>query len=153
MAPDTKPLRSPIPRLWAGVVGAALPFAAVTGLAITHRSDALAYTLVGAVMATAAALLIVFVLAQRPAPQPQAAPVAAEPTPEGLPSFGAALEALADPLLVVRARSPDDVAGSRVVFANAAAREFLRIPREGALLVAALRDPVVLEIVDEALFG
>jgi two-component system phosphate regulon sensor histidine kinase PhoR len=68
-------------------------------------------------------------------------------------SFEAALEALADPVLVIRAGDPDDVAGRRVIFANAAAREFLRIPREGALLVTALRDPEVLEIVDEALFG
>jgi two-component system phosphate regulon sensor histidine kinase PhoR len=39
------------------------------------------------------------------------------------------------------------------VFANAAARELLRIPREGGLLVTAIRRPEVLEAVDESLFG
>ena len=41
----------------------------------------------------------------------------------------------------------------RLVFANAAARELLRIQSEGGPLVSAIRDPEVLEAVDEALFG
>jgi two-component system, OmpR family, phosphate regulon sensor histidine kinase PhoR len=40
-----------------------------------------------------------------------------------------------------------------VALANAAARELLRIPREGALLVSAVREPAVLEAIDEALYG
>ncbi len=62
-------------------------------------------------------------------------------------------EALADPVLVVSGGEADDIAGRRIVLANTAARELLRIQSEGALLVPVLREPAVLEAVDEALFG
>jgi two-component system phosphate regulon sensor histidine kinase PhoR len=62
-------------------------------------------------------------------------------------------EALNDPVLIISGGEADDIAGRRIVMANAAARDLLRIPREGALLVSAMRDPGVLEAVDEALFG
>jgi len=62
-------------------------------------------------------------------------------------------EALADPVLVVSGGEADDIAGRRIVLANTAARDLLRIHAEGALLVPVLRDPAVLEAVDEALFG
>lgn len=65
----------------------------------------------------------------------------------------AALEALPDPLLLVEATDPDDLTGRRVTFANAAARDLLRIAQSGALLVSALRHPEVLEVIDESLFG
>lgn len=63
------------------------------------------------------------------------------------------LEAMSDPVLVVEGGEADDIAGRRVVLANASARDLLRISREGALLVSVLRDPTVLEAVDEALFA
>jgi two-component system, OmpR family, phosphate regulon sensor histidine kinase PhoR len=62
-------------------------------------------------------------------------------------------EALAEPVLVVSGGEPDDIAGRRIVLSNTAARDLLRIQREGGLLVPVLRDPAVLEAVDEALFG
>ena len=62
-------------------------------------------------------------------------------------------EALDDPVLIVSGGEVDDIAGRRVVLANKAARDLLRIQKEGALLVSAMRDPNVLEAVDEALFG
>ncbi|MBW8303576.1 MAG: PAS domain-containing protein, partial [Brevundimonas sp.] len=85
------------------------------------------------------------------------AAAAAESEPEP-PGPDAALleglfEALADPVLVVSGGEADDIADRRVVLANSAARELLRIGREGALLVSALREPAVLEAVDEALYG
>lgn len=64
-----------------------------------------------------------------------------------------AFEALSDAVLVISGGEPDDIAGRRVLLANRAARDLLRIQREGAILVSALRDPAVLEAVDEALFG
>lgn len=64
-----------------------------------------------------------------------------------------AFEALGDPVLVISGGEADDIAGRRVMLANAAARELFRIQREGALLVSAVREPSVLEAVDEALFG
>jgi two-component system, OmpR family, phosphate regulon sensor histidine kinase PhoR len=64
-----------------------------------------------------------------------------------------AFETLSDAVLVISGGEPDDIAGRRVLLANRAARDLLRIPREGAILVSALRDPAVLEAIDEALFG
>jgi two-component system phosphate regulon sensor histidine kinase PhoR len=65
----------------------------------------------------------------------------------------AALEALADPLMLVTGEHPDDLTGRRIVFANAAARELFRLPPDGGRLVSALRNPEVLEAIDESLFG
>ena len=62
-------------------------------------------------------------------------------------------EAVDDPVLVVSGGEPDDIAGRRIIMANAAARDLLRIQRQGALLVQVIREPGVLEAVDEALFG
>ncbi len=62
-------------------------------------------------------------------------------------------EALDDPVVIVSGGEADDIAGRRIVLANRAARDLLRIQREGTLLVSAIRDPNVLEAVDEALFG
>ena len=72
--------------------------------------------------------------------------------PGGAP-FATILERLPDPLMVIAAEEADDLTGRRFVFANAAARELFRIQREGTLLVTAVRNPQVLEAVDEALFG
>jgi two-component system phosphate regulon sensor histidine kinase PhoR len=63
-----------------------------------------------------------------------------------------ALEALPDPVVLVQAGERDDYAARRVAFANAAARELLRVPREGGLLLDAVRRPEVLEALDESLF-
>lgn len=65
----------------------------------------------------------------------------------------AVFEAIDDPILVISGGEADDIAGRRVVLANRAARDLLRIQREGALLVSVMRDPAVLEAVDETLFG
>ncbi|MET4684856.1 sensor histidine kinase [Brevundimonas faecalis] len=63
-------------------------------------------------------------------------------------------EALGDPVLIVSGGEADDIAGRRIVLANAAARELFRLGGAGgALLVSVIRDPKVLEAVDEALFG
>jgi two-component system phosphate regulon sensor histidine kinase PhoR len=69
------------------------------------------------------------------------------------PAFAKMVESLPDPVLVVAAQNPDDSADRRLVFANAAARELLRIQTEGGPLVSAIRHPRVLEAVDESLFG
>ena len=77
------------------------------------------------------------------------------PPPTGVtaPPYDAALEALPDPLMFVSAADANDLSDRRIVFANAAAREMLRLPRQGALVVTALRHPEVLEAIDETLFG
>src|SRR5580700_915760 len=69
------------------------------------------------------------------------------------PAFAALVDSLPDPVMVVSARDALDLADRRVVYANPAARELLRIHVEGAPLVSAIRHPRVLEAVDESLFG
>ena len=64
----------------------------------------------------------------------------------------AVLEVLEDPVLVVSGDESDDIAGRRLIYANAAARELFRTSREAGPLVTAVRDPKVLDTVDEALF-
>ncbi len=82
-----------------------------------------------------------------PAPEPQPAPAVA-PIP-----YAAILEGLEEPVLVVEAGEPYEVTGHRLVFANAAARELFRIHRPDSRLITAIRNPQVIELVDEALFG
>ncbi|MDR3507023.1 MAG: ATP-binding protein [Caulobacteraceae bacterium] len=81
-------------------------------------------------------------------------PTAASLAPQtDRPAFAAMVDSLPDPVLVVTARDAEDSSDRRVVFANPAARELLRIQSEGATLVSAIRHPRVLEAVDESLFG
>jgi two-component system phosphate regulon sensor histidine kinase PhoR len=85
-------------------------------------------------------------------PRPPAVP-SAVPVSSSLAPTAEALETLPEPVLVVSARDPVDLADRQVVFANAAARELLRLRQSVGPLVAAVRDPEVLEAIDEALFG
>lgn len=62
-------------------------------------------------------------------------------------------EALNDPVMIISGGEADDMAGRRVVMANGAARDLLKVSQDGPLLVTVVRDPGVLEAVDEALYG
>jgi two-component system phosphate regulon sensor histidine kinase PhoR len=77
----------------------------------------------------------------------------ARPAHESAPPFANIINALPDPVLVIAAHEPDDLTGRRFVLVNTAARETLRIQHDAGLLVTVIRDPDVLEAVDEALFG
>ena len=66
--------------------------------------------------------------------------------------YGAVADKLPDPVLVAAAHERDDLTGRRFVFANAAARELLRLQRDEGVLVTVLRRPEVLDAVDAALF-
>lgn len=72
--------------------------------------------------------------------------------PEG-PSFQEVLRAIPDPVLIVAGVEPDDIAGRWIVFANTAAQTMFRMEGERGVLVSTIRNPEVLECVDEALFG
>ena len=76
-----------------------------------------------------------------------------EPGRSEPPPYASLVDALPDPVLVIAAHEPDDLAGRRFVLVNEAARDFLRIQAETGLLVTVIRDPEVLEAVDIALFG
>ena len=111
---------------------------------------------VPAVIAALAAGGAGYVLSRRPAPTalPAArAALAPAAIAEEIPPFAAILDRLPDPLMVIAAEEADDLTGRRFLFANAAARELFKIQQQGGLLVTAVRNPRVLEAVDEALFG
>lgn len=102
--------------------------------------------------------LTIWLGSRRAASSEDARSLAAEPAENltALPDAGlldSVFEALDDPVMIVTGGEADDMAGRRILLANQAARDLLRIQREGALLVSAIRDPNVLETVDEALFG
>jgi two-component system phosphate regulon sensor histidine kinase PhoR len=69
------------------------------------------------------------------------------------PPYAALVNGLPDPILVISAQEADDLTARRYIFANSAARELLRMQEGQGRLVSAIRDPQVLEAVDEALFG
>jgi two-component system phosphate regulon sensor histidine kinase PhoR len=139
-------------RLW--TVGASAGISVAVLLVLAVFQPELAVWLIGAALAIA---LMTWTVHRQPAPTPIDVPYT-ENQAESLDTADPLLldgvfEGLADPVMVISGGEADDIAGRRIVLANAAARELLRIPREGALLVSALRDPGVLEAVDEALFG
>ena len=139
-------------RLWTVGASAGISVAVLLGLAVFQPQ--LAVWLIGAAVAIA---LMTWTVHRQPTPAPADVPYTENQT-ESLDVADPTLldgvfEGLADPVMVIAGGEADDIAGRRIVLANAAARELLRIPREGALLVSALRDPGVLEAVDEALFG
>lgn len=140
-------------RLWTAGASGGVASAVLLAVAALHPHHAL--VLLGGVAAVVFATWMVSrprvrVAALPAAPESDAPSAAAAPDP-GL--LDAAFEALTDAVLVVSGGEPDDIAGRRVVLANRAARDLLRIQRDGAILVSVLRDPLVLEAVDEALFG
>lgn len=109
-------------------------------------------------LAGAALVAVVTWLGSRPIPAsvvqgPGIAETDAMPRSDDARLLDAVFEALDDPVMIVSGGEADDIAGRRIILANRAARDLLRIPREGGLLVSAMRDPGVLEAVDEALFG
>ncbi|MDO9471611.1 MAG: ATP-binding protein [Caulobacter sp.] len=63
------------------------------------------------------------------------------------------LENLGDPVMVIAADEPFEVTGHRLVFANRAARDLFRIYRPDVRLITAIRNPQIIELVEEALFG
>ena len=139
-------------RLW--TVGASAGISVAVLLVLAVFQPEMAVWLIGAALAIA---LMTWTVHRQPAPTTADAPYTENST-ESVDVADPLLldgvfEGLADPVMVVAGGEADDIAGRRIVLANAAARELLRISREGALLVSALRDPGVLEAVDEALFG
>jgi two-component system, OmpR family, phosphate regulon sensor histidine kinase PhoR len=128
---------------WIGAAGA-LALMALAGLGLAQPGPAIA-------AAVALMGLAVWLAARRPK---LAAPAAGRAAPQALPtSAGAALEALPLPVLIITGTERAGVADRRWIYANAAAREALRLEGDNGLVVGVLRDPEVLEAVDEALFG
>jgi two-component system phosphate regulon sensor histidine kinase PhoR len=94
------------------------------------------------------------VLAARRSRQMSAAtdPTVADRTGNAALPFAAIADRAADPMLLVAGGERSDLNARRFLFANAAARELLRIQRPQGPLTTAIRAPEVLAAVDEALF-
>ncbi|WGM37548.1 ATP-binding protein [Caulobacter sp. NIBR1757] len=90
--------------------------------------------------------------AEAPAAEEPPPPAAVRAADVSQGPFRALVESLPDPVLVIEG-DPDEPASRRIVFANAAARDLLPGRLEGMRLVTALRNPELLEAVDEALLG
>ncbi|MFN3354046.1 MAG: sensor histidine kinase [Brevundimonas sp.] len=139
-------------RLW--TVGASAGVACTALIVVAVLNPAVARELLIAAGVVAVSTWAINARRARPAAPATMAEVpsdAASTRDDGL--LDAVFEAMVDPVLVVTGGEADDIAGRRVRLANGAARDLLKIQREGALLVSVLRDPKVLEAVDEALFG
>jgi two-component system phosphate regulon sensor histidine kinase PhoR len=136
------------PVLVAGGVGVAgiLGLAAVSGVQGTHVSWM-------ALAAAGVTGLAAWHVSERARAAASAARLEARPVHADAPPYASLINALPDPVLVIAAHEPDDLTGRRFVLVNAAARELLRIQFDAGLLVTAIRDPDVLDAVDEALFG
>ncbi|MGH7024546.1 MAG: sensor histidine kinase [Caulobacteraceae bacterium] len=98
-------------------------------------------------------LLALAISYARGAPAPSLAhpPPVARTEGSGLP-FEQIVNRAADPMLIAAGAERSDLNARRFLFANAAARELLRIQRPEGPLTTAVRAPEVLAAVDEALF-
>lgn len=93
-------------------------------------------------------------LSRRKTAPPPPAPPQDQPAPAVAPiPYAAILEDLADPVMVIEAGEPYEVTGHRLLFANSAARELFRAYRPDARLITVIRNPQIVELIDEALFG
>jgi two-component system phosphate regulon sensor histidine kinase PhoR len=128
-------------------VGAAAPLA----LALFGQAPLATAAITAAVVAAIGGALLAGGGRPRPPLPPPPAEVPAERP--WTPPFGAMLDRLADPILLIQGGEREDLSGRRFVFANAAARALLRIQRQEGPLTTAIRTPEVLDAVDEALYG
>jgi two-component system phosphate regulon sensor histidine kinase PhoR len=149
---------SPPPRsaslAWTPLAVAGVALAALLALVAGRAAEPAAAGVAGVIVLALGAGLSLWLRDRRRASAPATAATAAESAaPPASDTFAAVLEALEDPVLVVSGDEPEDLVGRRLVYANAAARELFRTSRATGPLVTAVRDPKVLEIVDEALFG
>ena len=86
-------------------------------------------------------------------PRPRMASIAApQAEARSHPPYALVLESLPDPVLLASDMG-EDAGEPRLVFANAAARDLLRLQPSGGLLAAYIRNPRVLETLEEALHG
>jgi len=137
------------------IVVGAVAAGAVLVLVILGKADAAAGLLMAAVLVALGAVLNLRAPPRTPVGGDTRTDAAASPPPDpgDVQTYVSALELAPNPILIVSAEEVDDLAGRRIAFANASARDLLRVAREGALLVAAMRNPNVLEAIDESLFG
>ena len=135
-------------RARSGALAVAAGLVAVVIFALFQAAAAPVGVAGAAGLAAAGATLLLF----WPRPRAAAAVAAAEAEPRYDPPYALVLESLPDPVLLASDMG-EDAGEPRLVFANAAARELLRLQRSGGLLAAYIRNPQVLETLEEALHG
>ena len=108
LEPTPSPARSNAPRFWAAAASAAAGLAAVGYLFFSGSADPTAFLIAAAVVGLLAPALVLFAVRPNRAPQADVLPATVD-RPAGAfgGSYEAALEALADPILVVRAPTAD----------------------------------------------
>ena len=145
-------LRGPTKLVRQVLVAGAAGAAALTAFLLATTSGAPSgQGVVAAGFSAAAAAALALWLIDRARPAPDVVDVAVEEAPE--PPYALALEGLTDPVLLVAGGSSQALGEPRLLFANAAARERFRLQRQGGLLAASIRNPLVLEALEEALYG
>jgi two-component system phosphate regulon sensor histidine kinase PhoR len=141
---------------WAPLAVASAALATLVGLVATRSAQPAAAASAGALVLAVGIGLSLWTRTAEAGGRAELAPKAPLSSNAGLAEIAqqaAILEAFEDPVLVISGEEPDDIAGRRLIYANAAARELFRTSREAGPFVTAVRDPKVLEVVDEALFG
>ena len=145
-------MRAPAGPFASALIIAGIGALTICGLAAIGRADPPAAA-AAALLVLVAGGLVGWRAQLRFARDAEAVVAAARPAHESAPPYASLIDALPDPLLLIAADEPDDLTGRRFILVNTAARELLRLQSETGLLVTAIRDPEVLEAVDEALFG
>ena len=152
MSPNANPIRrSRLP--WRAVVAGSAGAGALLFLAITGQANWGSAVLLALIVGGLTLYLSLRGYRERRFDQACVDRLVQSRPQEAQTPFSEILESLPDPVMVIAAQEADDLAGRRFIFANSAAREFFRIQSSGALLVTAIRNPKILEAVDEALFG
>jgi two-component system phosphate regulon sensor histidine kinase PhoR len=142
---------------WAPLAVATAALAALAALVAGRTADPLAAGAAGVLVLAVGGGLTLWLRERKRDGLRPLVPAAAELDVSGAAPasdhFATMLEAFEDPVLLVTGDEPDDLVGRRLIYANAAARELFRTSRASGPLVTVVRDPKVLEVVDEALFG
>ena len=125
--------------------------AVMTPLALAAAGQA---QMMPALGASAALAVIAAAMARAQPRRPAAAaPMTPAPAATRAPPFSLLLEHLVDPILLIAGVNPTDVGDRRFVYANAAARNLLRIQRPEGPLTTAVRAPEILAAVEAVLFA
>ena len=148
MATLDNPLRSAGPAHGGRIALAAVLAGMVIFVLSRTAGASIGVAAISGVAAAGAAVLALWPRAGAANDTPGAGEAAARPDPP----YALMLESLSDPVLLASDQGAEN-GEPRLIFANAAARELLRLQRSDGLLAAYLRNPRVLETVDEALHG
>ena len=150
LAASSPRARLPWPVLGLGIAAAGAP----VGLAIVGEASPWSAAAVSTFLIVAGLVVAAFMRRAARAVTPIAGPPPARTTfADREPPFAIILEHIVDPIILVAGIDEADIGDRRFVFANAAARDLLRIQRPDGPLTTAVRAPEILAAVEGALFA